>query len=253
MAEPGFFDGLMRWQVPEHGVQVPLFFRDLGAVSLVFTARSEAVRALLPDARLKVVETLPGRCLFVVAALQYRDSDLGAYHEFVFAVPAVPAGRPVPVFDALRQGLGGAMSAWIWQMPVDSEVSRQVGVGLAGFPKDVHEIRFGREGGRVRAGLWQQGQAAVQLEAPADDTPGDRTLTLRAYTLKQDVLLQTNFVLRQRHYRDHLQRHAATLTLGTGPLADRLRGLELGDRPIAVQTCSEAQALLFHPRNLRDD
>jgi hypothetical protein len=258
MADTGFFDGLMRWDVPAHGVQVPLFFRDLAAVATVHTASSEAVRPLLPDA-LKPVETLPGRCLFVVAALQYRDSDLGPYQEFAFAVPAAPRQASLGVFDALKKGLSGSLDAWVWRMPVDSEVSLRVGTGLAGFPKSLADIRLGREGGRLLAGLWHQGQPQVhqgqpqvQLDVAADDAPGDRTLTLRAYTLHQGVLLQSAFVLRQLRWRDHLQRDAGRLVLGAGPLADALRGLSLSDRPLASHACGQAQALLFHPRNLRD-
>ena len=252
-ADTGFFDGLMRWDVPEHGVKTPLFFRDLGAVTLIHTAATDAVRALLPDPRLRPVETLPGRCLFVIASIQYRDGDLGPYQEFSLSIPVAVGSTPLPVFDALRQGFSGNLNAWIWQMPVDSEVSRQVGEGIAGFPKFVAEIRHSREGGRVRAVLMHQGQMAVQLDATADDSPGERIVTLRAYTMKQGVLLQSAFVMRQQRWRDHLQRDAAHLALGAGPLADTLRGLSLSERPLASQTCAQAQAMLFHPRNLRDD
>lgn len=252
MDDAGFFDGLMRWPVPEHGVQVPLFFPDLGGATLVFTAASDAVRPLLPSG-LKPVDTLPGRCLFVVGALQYRAGDLGPYHEFVFAIPAAPARAAVPVFDALRQGLGGGMSAWIWHMPVDSEVSMRVGQGLAGFPKTLADIRWQHDGGRVRAALMHEGRPQVEIDVAAEEAPGDRRSTLRAYTSMQGVLLQSVFRMRQLRWRDHLQRDAGRLVLGTGPVAETLRGLSLSERPLASQCCTRAQGMLFHPRNLADD
>jgi hypothetical protein len=250
---PGFFDGLMRWDVPEHGVKSPLFFRDLGAIGIVLNGATEAVRPLLPHPGMRPVEMWPGRCLVTVMAVQYRDSDLGPYDELAVAFPVALGDHPLPVFDALRQSFSRTLSAYIWQMPVSTPVACQVGAGIAGFPKTVAELRFARDAGRSTATLLHQGQPAVQLSCDADDAPADRTLTLRSYTVKNGITLQSSLVLHQQRFRDHLRADAARLTLGTGPLADALRALELGERPIASHCCSQARALLFHPRNLRDE
>lgn len=248
-----FFDGLMRWAVPEHGIQSPLFFRDLSAVSLVYNAASAAVRPLLPDARMKLVELLPGRCLVMLGALQYRDSDLGPYNEIVIAFPVAQGDAPLPALDAVWRGLGRTMSAYVWQMPVSSEVAWRVGAGVAGFPKTVADIRFQLEGGQARAALLHNGQPALELFCDGADAPGDRTLRLRSFTVKDGIPLQSLMLVHQTRYRDHLQRSAARLVLGSGPLAEALRAIDLGDRPLASQCCSRAEAMLFHPRNLRDD
>lgn len=252
MASP-FFDGLMRWPVPEHGILSPLFFHDLSAISLVFNASSAAVRPLLPDRRLKPVELLPGRCLVMIGALQYRDSELGPYNEIVVAFPVAQGDAPLPALDAAWRGLGRTVSAYIWQMPVSTEVAWRVGCGVAGFPKFVADIRFGIEGGQAHAALLHEGRLALELHCDGGDAAGDRTLKLRSFTVKNGVTLQSLMLVHQLRFRDHLQRSAARLELGHGPLADALRGLDLGERPLASQCCSRAEAMLFHPRNLRDD
>jgi len=249
----GFFDGLMRWRVPEHGVQSPLFFRDLGAFALVFNGATEAVKPLLPDARMRPVEVLPGRCLVVVAAVQYRDTDLGAYDEIAVGFPVATGDHPLPAFDALWRSLGRSLNVWIWKMPVSTEVAWRVGEGIAGFPKWVADVRISEHDGQAHAALWDQGAPVLEFSCPAGDAPGERTLKLRSHTVKDGVPLQSLMLLRQLRWRDHLQRDAARLVLGQGALADALRALQLGERPLASEYCSRAQALLFHPRNLRDD
>lgn len=249
----GFFDGLMRWAVPEFGLQSPLFFQALGGIAAIYHAPSATVRALMPDAHLQPVELWPGRSLVVLSALQYRESDLGPYDEFTVAFPASYGEHRLPALDALRNGLGREVAAFVWRMPVSSERSAQVGAGIAGFPKTAAELFLERQGGQVRALLRHQGRLDVQLGVDAADSPGERTLKLRSYTVKDGVLLQSLFVMRQTRYRDQLQPTGAQLTLGDGPLAEDLRRLGLSERPIAAHVCGQAQGLLFHPRNLRDD
>jgi hypothetical protein len=250
----GFFDGLMRWQVPEHGVQTPLFFRDLSAFGAVFTAASDAVRPLLPDARLRLVEHWPGRCLALVLAVQYRDSDLGPYEELALAFPAAAGERVLPAMGALREGLRGSLSAWTWQMPVSTDVACRVGRGIAGFPKEVADVRITRSGGQWEATLQQQGEAALRLRCRAGDGgAGERTVSLRSYTVLQGITLQNHLLVRQTRYQDLLGGDSVRLELGSGPWAQQLRALGLGESALAAHVCSQGQAMLFHPRNLRDD
>jgi hypothetical protein len=249
----GFFEGLMRWDVPEFGLRSPLFFTELSALAAVFHAPAPTVRALLPDPLLRPVEFLPGRALVVLSALQYVQSDLGPYNEFVVAFPAAFGEHRLPALDALRQGLGREGAAYAWRMPVSTARAAQAGAGIAGFPKVVADVRFVREGREQRAWVQHDGRLDVQLSVEADDSAGDRTLKLRSYTRKDGVTLQSLFVMRQTRWRDLLQPAAVRLALGDGPLAEDLRRLGLSERPIAAHGCTEAQGLLFHPRNLRDD
>lgn len=249
-----FFAGVFRWDWPvAGGLRVPLFFASLESVAAVFTADSAQALALLPDERMKPVEVMPGRCLFTVAALHYRDGDLGAYHEMSLALPISFGSHPLPALDAVRHGFSRAVNAFIWQLPVTTERARDAGVQLAGFPKVLAELQFERDGSQLQCTWLEQGRSVIRLGCDVTDDAGDRVLKLRGYTMKDGIPLVSNLLVRQTRFRDQLQRGMAALSLGEGPVADTLRSLRLSERPIASQCCSQAQAMLFFPRNVMDD
>lgn len=247
-----FFDDVTRWTWAG-GLRLPLFFPALSAMTAVFTASSGEARRLLPDARMRPVEVAPGRCLLTVAALDYRESDLGAYQEVAVALPIAFGGMAPAALDALRQGVGKAQSTYVWQLPVTTRAACDAGVDLYGFPKRVAEIGFQREERGLRCTLGPASDPELTLAVDADDRPGERRLKLRCYTVKEGRALVSTLVVRQTRFRDHLRRDAARLELGRGDIADGLRALRLSERPIAAQSCADAQAMLFFPRNVIDD
>lgn len=257
MQSTAFFDNVMR-QAWAGGLRVPLFFPALSSITAVFTAASAEARRLLPDARMRPVEVAPGRCLLTVAAIEYRESDLGAYNEVAIALPIAFGGLAPPAFDALFRGAGKALSAYVWQLPVTTRAAHDAGVDLAGFSKSMAEIAFHREGRQLRCTLGPAAAPVLSLVCDSREREDrtrhrDRQLKLRSYTIKEGYVLASNFLLRQKHFDDHLRRDAARLELGQGAIATSLSALKLSERPIASQSCQDAEAMLFAPRNVIDD
>src|SRR5207249_3713591 len=60
--------------------------RDATSAAATYLVPSAAARRLLPGPELDVVELLPGRALFSIAAIDYRDNDLGDYNEVSLAL-----------------------------------------------------------------------------------------------------------------------------------------------------------------------
>lgn len=249
-----FFGAVHRFERPGPGYsQLPLFFPSLSCIAAIYTASRQRVLQLLPHRSMRPVEVMPGRCLFTIAGLQYRQSDLGAYNELALAIPIAYGAHALPVLDALRHGFARAFNAWVWQLPVTTEASREAGVALGGFPKSVADIRFEVDDARVRCTLFEEGAASIGLGCPAGAAAGERQLKARAYTTIGQVPLVSTFLMRQTRFRDHLKRDAAQLEVGNGSVAQALRRLELSDRPLASHWCQDAQAMLFSPRNVMDD
>jgi len=252
--QSSFFGSVRRFERPGPGyAQVPLFFESLSCLAAVFTASRQRILELLPNRRMRPVEVMPGRCLLTIAGLQYRASDLGAYNELALAVPIAYGAHPLPVLDALRHGLARAFNAYVWQLPVTTEQSRDAGVALAGFPKSVADVRFEVDDARARCTLFEDGAGSIGLSCDPGAAAGERQLKARAWTTMGETPLVSTFVVRQTRYRDHYKRDAMQLELGQGPLAQAVRRLEPSDRPIASHWCKEGQAMLFGPRNPIDD
>jgi hypothetical protein len=250
---PGFCS-LLRWPWPgANGLMAPVSFPSLSAMALVYSgSRAEACR-LLPDARMQPVDVAPGRCLIGLVGVEYHESELGPYREFGLTIPVAFGARPLPLLSMLREGLSRTLSAWIVRLPVTTERARDGGIRLAGFPKELADVRFEAEGPFLRGTVAYDGQVALSWRIEAGDEPGERELALRSYTMIEGVPLVSRLVIRQRRFRDQIRPKPARLELGSGPLAETLRALQLGETPLAGHYCSSARALLFPPRNVLDD
>ena len=248
------FDRVLRRDWPPLGLQVPIRFPALSLVAAVFTAATREAARLLPAGAGRLVEVMPGRCLVSLAAVEYRDSELGPYNELAVTLPVSLGSAPLPAaLGALGELFTRSGTAYVLSMPVTTPRSVEVGVGLAGFPKFLAEVRFRREASRVACEVEHEGRRTLTLTAEAGDTPGRRRLKMRAVTILQGVPQVSTFLLEERRWRDSLQRNTARLELDAGPLAETLRGLRLSPRPLATHCASEARGMLFPPRHLDDD
>jgi hypothetical protein len=258
----------VRWPWPDAvDLRVPVFLHDVAALAALFTADARAVRALLPDARLRAVEVAPGRSLFQLLAVDYRRSDLGSYGEIACTVPVAIAepGRPTgalaalaPVADAFARGLARSFTAWIWRMPVTTAQARDAGIALAGFPKSLADVRFASEEGRPVATLRDEDHAmvlrlALPQAAAQPAREGVRDLRLRSITSLRGQPVSSLLRVRVTAWRDLARPAAPVLELGRGELAEALRGLGLSERALFAHHAQRAHAVLFPPRNLVDD
>jgi hypothetical protein len=245
--------------VPRHpcaaldGAPVPLRLEALSAMAAIYGADTAAVRALLPAAAARVLQPLawrPGRCLVGFIAVRYVQGDLGAYDELAVVLPV---GRgATPRLQALGNLLSKRFEAFIWHMPVTTERARDGGVRLAGFPKRVADLRWAEEGGSWRCSLHEGGDVPVlslACRAAAGHGPA-RELSLLSHTLLDGVPVVSELRLRQERWAELPGGGGTRLTLGAGALADALRALRLGQRPLWSQVVPSAQALLYPPRRL---
>ena len=74
-------------------VTLPVEVRDASSAAATYLVAADAARKLLPGPELDVVELLPGRALFSLACIDYRDNDLGDYNEVSLTFFARPRGE----------------------------------------------------------------------------------------------------------------------------------------------------------------
>src|SRR5439155_23211504 len=122
------------------------------SVAATYLIPSAAARHLLPGPELEVVELLPGRALFSIAAIDYRDNDLGDYNEVSLALFVRARGERagVPYLGTALDFVRNRVATYIWKLPVDQRFTCAAGRGIWGFPKSVEQIAFEDAGGRRR-------------------------------------------------------------------------------------------------------
>ena len=212
-------------------VPLPVEVRDASAGVASFLVSSRAARRIVPKP-FEAVEVLPGRTLFAIAAIDYRDNDLGDYHEvsLTFFVRAGGAGRGIPWLGAWLDLARNRLATWIWRLPVDQAFTCEAGRSIWGFPKTRETIAFDYEPDRFTGRLEMDGQHVLTLSLPRG---GSRTLpdaAMTTLTRIEGVPHRTRFT--QGGQGTGFAVRGARLQLGTHPLADDLRALGLPRRAL---------------------
>jgi hypothetical protein len=235
-------------------VRLPVVVRDAAAMSAMFPVRSADVRRLLPTPTLHPAEWLPGWAICVLAAIEYKDNDLGQYNEVGvnFLVTHGPTA-PWPIVGLVTASRAGALGAYVHRLPVTTSFSRDAGRDIWGFPKTVDAITFTDVGDRRTCRLESEGRHVLSLTARRG---GNRTLAEMpqdAYAYRDGTLYKTPSRMRAADVGFRLG--GATVELGVHPIADELRMLGFPRRALGTTwfgrwsaTFDDAQILERNPR-----
>ncbi len=214
-------------------VRIPVVVRDAAAMSAMFPVRSADVRRLLPTPRLHPAEWFPGWAICVLAAIEYKDNDLGSYNEvgvsFLVTYGASPSWPIVGLVTASR---AGTLGAYIHRLPVTTSFSRDAGRDIWGFPKTVDDITFTDVGDERTCRLEAGGAHVLTLTARRGGTGTLAEIPQDAYAWRDGMLFKTPSRMRAGEMGFRLG--GATVELGTHPIADELRSLGFPKRALST-------------------
>ncbi|HVN87074.1 MAG TPA: acetoacetate decarboxylase family protein [Candidatus Binatia bacterium] len=212
-------------------VRLPVEVRDATSMSAMFVVPAAGVRGLIAAPGLYVPELLPGRTLCVIAAIEYRDNDLGMYNEVSVAFFVKQGGPPpLPLFGMLGGFQRGQIGAYIHHLPVTTGFSCDAGRDIWGFPKTVDDIEFSDQGNTRSCRLVADGTPVLTLAMRRGGQRQMKDMPQDAYAWRDGVLRRTPSVMGGDGVGMRLG--GATLALGAHPIADELRGLGLPRRAL---------------------
>lgn len=235
-------------------VTLPVVVRDAASAAATYLVSAAAARRLLPSPALDVVELLPGRALFSIACIDYRDNDLGDYNEVSLALfvreRRVPAGIPggIPYLGAAVDFARSRLATYIYRLPVDQTFTCEAGRGIWGFPKTVEQIDFAAVGERRRCALVMGGRQVLTLSVTAGGTRTLPDTPMVTYSMIGGALHRTRFLSGARDVG--IRVGGADMTLGDHPLADELRALGLPRRALASVWMEHSHALFEGPERV---
>ena len=192
-------------------MRFPVEVREASMASAAFLVPAPAVQRLLPPGLDSVVVARRWGVLALVA-VDYRDTDLGAYHE---------VGTCFLVH-------GGA---YIHRLPVDGELTMRMGRELWGFPKWLTTSELSIDGAAATCHLMDGDEHILTLSSRGLPVamPGTREITMDAWTWSDDVLRRTPWTM--RHTGARPRPGGTTVVLGERhPMAVELRELGLPKR-----------------------
>lgn len=230
-------------------VRLPVEVRDATANVAFYLVPADAAQRLITRSGLRVARILPGRSICTIGTLEYKDGDLGRYHEIAVTFFVHERGaRVVPFAGPLLGLLRGTLGAYIHHLPVDGEFTCEAGQTIWGFPKFMADISTTRDGGRDTSVLRVDGAHVLTqtVRSGGTRTMGDRAQV--SYGYRDGMLYRTPSVIGGGAMGVRLG--GATLELGAHPIADELRSLGLPKRALFSTHIGRMRATFYSPKQL---
>ncbi len=223
----------LSYEIQDQQVTFPVEVRDASGAIAGFLVPSREANRLVGDA-FEIVDFLPGRTLFMLGCIDYKDNDLGDYNEVAmnFFVRKKGAPRGFPWLGAWKGMAGGGLPSYSWKMPVNQSFTRDAGAMIWGFPKTIERIDFDYSvEGRFRGYLEMDGQKVFEIEMPRGGDKERPASPSVGYSYIDGVPHSTRFTQAATQMGAGGGKDV-TITLGSHPIADDLRSLGLPKKPL---------------------
>jgi hypothetical protein len=210
---------------------------DWEQITAVFPASTEKVQELLPSSKLKPVEISPGKTGIYVAGNHFRKiRSLAPYEEFAVGVQVNYQGsnehETMPHY-------------YLITLPVSTEAARWGGAHLLGMPKFVAPIQHEDQGDRVTCTVKVDDADYLRLEVPKLTTQ-PAVSEKGYYGVRDGQLVRTRMSL-EGMVGDCEGSPGAHFRLGSHPMADKFRALEIEDTSVSFSYMESGHSILFKP------
>jgi hypothetical protein len=203
-------------------VTLPVEVRDASSATVMFEVDAASAQALSP---FPVVESAPGKAQVALALIDYRDNDLGAYHEVGVIFFVQPEVREP--------------GNYIRHLPVDQEFTCVAGNVIWGFPKTVQQIDVTTTDGSARWVLTMDGELVLDITFPTGGSDDMPPMEMTTYTLRDGVPHATAFSQGGTGSSLTIGGEGVSLSLGSHPVAKELESLGLPSAPVVLSTSME--------------
>jgi Acetoacetate decarboxylase (ADC) len=220
------------YRIAGQDVSMPCVVRDASAGTAMFEVDAAAAQRMVPGVGFDVVESGVGRCQLVLAAIDYRDNDLGAYHEV-----------GVTLFVTARSGSADA-GTFITRLPVDQAFTCEAGRTIWGFPKSLERIEFEYSGSSVLVTLSMDRELVLRLGLPRGGHDDMAPMDMTTFSFIDGVPHATPFTQRGSGAQVLPGSDGVSLELGDHPLAKELAALGL-PAPALMSTWTERMQGVF--------
>jgi hypothetical protein len=231
-------------------IRLPLVMHRAEGIYALFPADLEKVRGQLSSPALHPVQTLDGRATFAIGAFRYHDGTfqmadgsmaiMEPYGEVMIGplVTSRPAPPMLEAYGVLGRFFG--LGVDVMHLPVTTRQARDGGIGLWGLPKFVADMEFEDSLVERVVHLSEGGEPILELAVAG----GGREILLQqpmiTYSVLDGELLQVPMPGIRRGSR-RIGDTGARLQLGSHPIAEAMRRLEIDVRPIASVTEIESR------------
>jgi hypothetical protein len=238
------------FEIEGRSLGYPAQFQDCSSAVGLFVVPSRAASALVHGSGFEVAEIAPGRAMFSLSCVHYRDSDCGAYEEIAMGFFVKNYGRAsgVPYLGTWLDIARDAAATYVWKLPVTTRLANDAGILMWGLPKTIEEIDFELSGGRASFELRMDGREVLSYSVRAHGKRHQPRSASAVYSVFEGAPHVTHLA---HEYRDMgVSLGGGRLSLGDHPVAEQLRGLGLPRRPLIASWMGQASLDVDAPGKL---
>jgi hypothetical protein len=239
-----FFQEIEHRKLPwrESGIYFPFFYYDSMRLVAQFLAPMERVKALLPSKRMHPLRINQSHSVVSISAYEYRDCDIEPYKEVGISIP-VTLDEVSPLSTGISQQVPDVPKIYIHHLPVTTEIARDAGIELAGYPKFLASITFEKKGDWISCHLDEGKKHIFTLSGRNLELQPVGRSRIHALTVRGRRILRCEFILSEREEATSANPSDVRLELGDHTISQELKDLRLG-KVISYKYSPQAQAIL---------
>jgi hypothetical protein len=244
MKDVEFFREIEHIELPwgERSINVPAFYSDTMLMGVHLLASTKKVRGILPSSRLHPYRITPWHCIVSISASMTSDCDIGPYNELLLGV-LITIDKPSPAFTGTLRKMPEEPMMYTWHLPVTTEIARDLGIELAGYPKFLAELEFEDHGDLLKYHASAEGKHILTLKARKPEVKESPRLRTHAITFRNGYLLRSTTILNERKEAVLKNPSGVQLELGDHWVAQDLKALNPG-RILAFNYIPQYQQIL---------
>jgi len=192
MKDDAFFKYTPRKKLTAQGlaIEFPILYYDLRQITAIFSAKTSALKKILPHPNYKPIELFPGTSMLGITCFEYQDTSIGPYNEIAITVPVkFPPGFTLPGLSALSMMMKNDFTVYIHHLPVTTEIAYQGGVYFWNYPKFISEIIFKDQGENLEVTLKENGEMILVLRAKKIPLNTSAKQNFHTYSIKDKVVM----------------------------------------------------------------
>lgn len=232
----------------------PTFYADASCSMAIFHCDYEAAKALMPDSSMEPVKMTKGRALVIFSCYEYRNVlNVAPYNEIAMTIPVITdGGMNIPVLSMLLGDKQQKFGYYVFHMPVTSLENLLRGRKIWGLPKDVERIDISHNEQYSNTAAYDGGdEPYIQLQIPMKGASqsfdaksnlysvlgGDRLTSVTQFKGLFNVTKNMGAV-----FKKAASENTATIKLGSGPMADKLKALKIEGEAFQFRYCPSINA-----------
>lgn len=246
MGEDKFFNGTRPGEqvtLGGKGAELPiLYFRD-DLFAVFVTCSMKRVKEIMPTDRLKPVSMGPGRAVVGFGAFNYIDTSIGPYGEVGVIIPVVHDRPNPPIIPILLEASYPGLGFLVMHLPVTTLLARDGGRLIWGYTKFTSEMHFTNTPESISCELSEGGKLILRASMKKQGILRRDNRPLVTYSVLDRELIRTRIATRAIYLLNMFPK-SAEVVFGAHPVADTIKALEPGKRPIQSRFYVERSAIL---------